>query len=252
MEASVVGRAAALEDNDPTYERPRKKICLETEPKPNRVLVSTSGQSYFGSHLMKDVYRKLRQDMDNRLVLERGATLFNQEGFPDLTSEELAAMSGHMLGATATVTPADFERQVTSLVQRLDDDPEKVAEFYRQARLARFLMEADYLMTDKYENSNTTVADDDVSAVASVLPLESKWEIHRSVSITAFPVKFGNLEGQCDQASAIFKSQNYGRRRSTSGTAGTTTVGERNETRKNMRGSTLMVVVNLILFISWT
>ena len=82
-------------------------------------------------------------------------------------------MSGHILGAAATLTPQVFKLKATQLVKHFDGDREKVSEFYRQARLARFIIEADYLMTSLLPGVADSIGCVNISG-GGITPIETK------------------------------------------------------------------------------
>jgi hypothetical protein len=101
-------------------------------------------------------------------------------------------------------------------VQHYQGDYEKVAEFYRQTRIARFIMEGDYLMTglQRDGDATTSLVDSSKHRCEHVVT-PSKRGVLPKHSNTAFPLKFGNLEGQCDHADWIFRYNKYGKKTST-------------------------------------
>ena len=101
--AGSVPNVVVSNDNRPQKKRRLEQIQLVSEGQP------VPAKAFICSDKMKAVFSQIHEEIDNRAKLQMGTPVFDMESFPDLTSKELAAMSGHMLGAISTFTPEGFE-----------------------------------------------------------------------------------------------------------------------------------------------
>ena len=193
---------------DSVIDRPAKRMRMEKIPPCAQEKANKPGSGYICDNKMKAVFSTLQRNVDNMVVAHvgmddlTGMAELNDDISSNDTIADLAAMSGHVLGATATLTPDVFKERANLLVEYFDHDKIKVAEFYRQARLARFIMEADYLVT------GTTIKNgSDESSPVDVGKKKGKPSIRPAKSSMAFTTNFGSEQMMFDQAKFIYQHQ---------------------------------------------
>ena len=201
-------------------EPPSKRLRLE-EP-----VVLISKVKPFTAYLcQKEIvlaYSTLQKEIDNRVLIENL--------YPHYAPLDLAAMSGHMLGATSTLTPSDFAEKANQLVRHFNGDKVQVGNFFHQARQARYIMEADYVMTVLPMPNGVCVNPDG-----------GKKTVRPTHSASAFFARIGDYEGLCDQSEWVFKYKDYGKRTDQG------SLSKSNDSKRLIRGGTLMVVIQLII-----